>query len=177
MIKETIKVADSIYKRRLAGVRALMKKKRIDALIVPSADPHLGEYVPDHWRVIRWLTGFSGSAATVVITGKFAGLWTDSRYFIQAEEQLKNSGFQLVKLRVPHTPEHIGWLQEKIKKGGTVAVDGRLISANNMRLLESALSTGGAKLNMKADLITPLWKERPPMPDDMAYPLPVKYTG
>jgi len=177
MIKKTIKVADSIYSRRLAGVRALMKKKRIDALIVPSADPHLGEYVPDHWRVIRWLTGFGGSAATVVITGKFAGLWTDSRYFIQAEEQLKNSGFQLVKLRVPHTPEYIGWLQSKINKGGTVAVDGRLISAGNMRLLESALSTGGVKLNMKADLITPLWKERPPMPDDKAFALPVKFSG
>jgi len=92
-------VANSIYSRRLAGVRALMRKKRIDALIVPSADPHLGEYVPDYWRVIRWLTGFSGSTATVVITRSFAGLWTDSRYFIQAEGQLINSGFQLVKLR------------------------------------------------------------------------------
>jgi Xaa-Pro aminopeptidase len=106
---------------RLAGVRAIMKKKGIDALIVPSADPHLGEYVPDHWRVIRWLTGFTGSSATVVITGSFAGLWTDSRYFIQAEEQLKYSGFELVKLRVPHTPEHIEWLQAKVKKGGSVA--------------------------------------------------------
>jgi len=170
-------VANSIYSRRLARVRALMKKKRIDALIVPSADPHLGEYVPDHWRIIRWLTGFSGSTATVVITGGFAGLWTDSRYFIQAEDQLKNSGFQLVKLRVPHTPEHIDWLQAKIKKGNTVAVDGRLISAGNMRLLEAALSSAGAKLNLKADLITPLWQERPPMPDDKAYTLPVRFSG
>jgi len=170
-------VANSIYSRRLARVRALMKKKRIDALIVPSADPHLGEYVPDHWRIIRWLTGFSGSTATVVITSGFAGLWTDSRYFIQAEDQLKNSGFQLVKLRVPHTPEHIDWLQAKIKKGNTVAVDGRLISAGNMRLLEAALSSAGAKLNLKADLITPLWQERPPMPDDKAYTLPVRFSG
>jgi Xaa-Pro aminopeptidase len=170
-------VANSIYSRRLAGVRALMKKKRIDALIVPSADPHLGEYVPDYWRVIRWLTGFSGSTATVVITGSFAGLWTDSRYFIQAEDQLINSGFQLVKLRVPHTPEHIEWLQAKIKKGSMVAVDGRLISAGNLRLLEAALSPGGAKLNIKADLITPLWKERPPMPDDKAFALPVIFSG
>lgn len=170
-------MANSIYSRRLAGVRALMKKKRIDALIVPSADPHLGEYVADHWRVIRWLTGFSGSTATVVITGSFAGLWTDSRYFIQAEGQLNNSGFQLVKLRVPHTPEHIEWLQATIKKGSTVAVDGRLISAGNMRLLEAVLSPGGVKLNIKADLITPLWKERPPMPDDKAFALPVKFSG
>lgn len=170
-------MAKSIYSRRLAGVRALMKKKRIDALIVPSADPHLGEYVPDHWRIIRWLTGFSGSTATVVITGGFAGLWTDSRYFIQAEGQLNNSGFQLVKLRIPHTPEHIDWLQAKIKKGSTVAVDGRLISTGNVRLLEAALAPSGAKLNMRADLITPLWKERPPMPDDEAFALPVKFLG
>ena len=170
-------MANSIYSKRLDGVRALMKKKRTDALIVPSADPHLGEYVPDHWRVIQWLTGFSGSTATVVITHSFAGLWTDSRYFIQAENQLKNSGFQLVKLRVPHTPEHIEWLQAKIKKGSTVAVDGRLISAGNMRLLEAALTPGGVKLNIKTDLITPLWKERPPMPDDKAFALPVKFSG
>ena len=170
-------MAKNIYSRRLAGVRALMKKKRTDALIVPSADPHLGEYVPDHWRVIRWLTGFSGSSATVVITGSFAGLWTDSRYFIQAEEQLKDSGFELVKLRVPHTPEHIEWLQAKIKKGGTVAVDGRLISAGNMRLLEDALLPAGVKLDLKVDLITPLWTERPPMPNDKAFALPVKFSG
>jgi len=170
-------VANSIYSRRLAGVRALMRKKRIDALIVPSADPHLGEYVPDYWRVIRWLTGFSGSTATVVITRSFAGLWTDSRYFIQAEGQLINSGFQLVKLRVPHTPEHIEWLQAKIKKGSMVAVDGRLISAGNLRLLETALAPRGVKLNIKTDLITSLWKERPPMPDDKAFTLPVKFSG
>jgi Xaa-Pro aminopeptidase len=176
MIKKN-RVANINYSRKLAGVRALMKKKEIDALIVPSADPHLGEYVPDHWRIIRWLTGFSGSAATVVITRSFAGLWTDSRYFLQAEDQLKNSGFQLVKLRVPHTPEHIEWLQAKVRKGDTVAVDGRLISAGNMRLLEAALLPGGVKLNIKADLITPLWKERPMMPDEKAFVLPVKFSG
>ena len=158
-------------------MRALMKKKKIDALIVPSADPHLGEYVPDHWRVIHWLTGFSGSAATVVITNSFAGLWTDSRYFIQAEEQLRNSGFELVRLKVPHTPEHIEWLQAKISKGNTVAADGRLISTGNMRLLQAALSPKGIKLNLKADLVTPLWEDRPPMPGDKAFALPLKYAG
>ncbi len=175
--KKTNKVTTSIYLKRLAGVRALMKKKKIDALIVPSTDPHLGEYVPDHWRVIQWLTGFSGSTGTAVITGNFAGLWTDSRYFIQAEEQLRNSGFQLVRLRVPHTPEHIEWLQAKLGKGKTVAVDGRLISAGNMRLLMETLSPKGIRLNLKADLVTPLWKDRPPMPDDKAFALPLRYAG
>jgi Xaa-Pro aminopeptidase len=131
-------MAGNVYMKRLAEVRALMKRKKLDALIVPSSDPHLGEYVPDHWRVIRWLTGFTGSAGTVVITGSFAGLWTDSRYFIQAEEQLSGSGYELVRLKIPHTPEHIDWLREKSRKGWKVGVDGRLISVVQMRLLTSA---------------------------------------
>ena len=100
-------MAENTYRKRLAAVRALMKKRGADALIVPSSDPHLGEYVPDHWRIIRWLTGFTGSAATVIITEGFAGLWTDSRYFLQAAEQLVGSGFKLVKMKVPHSHEHI----------------------------------------------------------------------
>ncbi|HHU98623.1 MAG TPA: aminopeptidase P family protein [Bacteroidales bacterium] len=167
----------SVYMKRLAAVRALMRKKKLDALIIPSADPHLGEYVPDHWRVIRWLTGFTGSAGNVVITRTFAGLWTDSRYFIQAEEQLVGSGFELVRLKVPHTPEHIDWLKEKARKGWKVGVDGRLISVVIMKLLISSLKASGATLNLKADLITPLWKDRPDLPGDSAFELDVKYAG
>jgi len=170
-------VATSIYRKRLAGVRALMKKKKIYALILPSGDPHLGEYVPDHWRVIQWITGFSGSAGTIVITGSFAGLWTDSRYFIQAEEQLRDTGFQLVRLRVPHTPEHIEWLRANVGKGKTVAVDGRLISAGSMRSLKENLAPKGIRLNLKADLVTPLWKDRPAIPAEKAFSLPLRYTG
>ncbi|MBK7490321.1 MAG: aminopeptidase P family N-terminal domain-containing protein [Bacteroidales bacterium] len=170
-------MAVSVYMKRLAAVRALMRKKKLDALIIPSADPHLGEYVPDHWRVIRWLTGFTGSAGNVVITRTFAGLWTDSRYFIQAEEQLVGSGFELVRLKVPHTPEHIDWLKEKARKGWKVGVDGRLISVVIMKLLISSLKASGATLNLKADLITPLWKDRPDLPGDSAFELDVKYAG
>ncbi|MBE0679328.1 MAG: aminopeptidase P family N-terminal domain-containing protein, partial [Bacteroidales bacterium] len=154
-----------------------MKKKSVDALIVPSSDPHLGEYVPDHWRVIRWLTGFTGSAATVVITRSFAGLWTDSRYFIQAEEQLKDSGFKLVRLKVPHTPEHIGWIADTMKKGSRVAVDGRLISADQMTLLKARLAEKGVKLTLKGDLVSRVWTERPSLPGDMAFAHPIEYAG
>ena len=170
-------MAVNIYKTRLAEVRALMKRKGLDALIVPSSDPHLGEYVPDHWRIIRWLTGFTGSAATVIITGKFAGLWTDSRYFIQAEEQLTGSGYELVKLKIPHTPEHIDWLRDKVGKGWKVGIDGRLISVVQMRLLSRAMADAGARLNLKADLISMLWKDRTPLPDSEAFELDVKYAG
>ena len=167
----------NVHKKRLAGLRAAMKKKGIDALIVPVTDPHLGEYVPDHWKVIQWLTGFTGSAATVVITVRFAGLWTDSRYFIQAEEQLQNSGFELVRLRIPHTPEYIEWLAGNIKKGGRVAVDGRVISIGQVRMLEAALEPFGAKLDIKCDLITGAWTDRPALPSEEAFEHPVKYAG
>ena len=88
-------------KEKLAGLRALMTERHIDAYVIPSTDPHLGEYVNDHWRIIAWLTGFTGSAATVVITDTFAGLWTDSRYFVQAENQLAGSGFVLMRPVMP----------------------------------------------------------------------------
>lgn len=170
-------MSGNIHKERLAQVRALMKRKKLDALVVPSSDPHLGEYVPDYWRVIRWLTGFSGSAGNVIITKTFAGLWTDSRYFIQAEEQLAGSGFVLVRLKIPHTPEHIDWLKEKSRKGWKAGVDGRLISAGTMRLLLSAMKEAGARLDLKADLITPVWKDRPALPSGEAFELDVKYAG
>lgn len=170
-------MAANLFKSRLASVRSLMKKKSIDALIIPSSDPHLGEYVPDHWRVIRWLTGFTGSTANVVITRSFAGLWTDSRYFIQADEQLKDSGFDLVRLKVPHTPEHIGWIADTMKRGSRVAVDGRLISAGQMSLLKALLAEKGVKLTMKGDLVSRLWSERPSLPAEMAFAHPAEYAG
>ncbi|TNF38784.1 MAG: aminopeptidase P family protein [Bacteroidetes bacterium] len=170
-------MTNGIYRKRLADMRSLMKQKKLDAIIIPPSDPHLGEYVPDHWRVIRWLTGFTGSAGNVVITRTFAGLWTDSRYFIQAEEQLEGSGFELVRLKIPHTPEHIDWLGGKARKGWKIGVDGRLISVGTMRYLESSLKPAGVKIDLRTDLVTPLWKDRPPLPSEEAFELDVKYSG
>ena len=170
-------MTESPYIKRLASVRDLMKHKGTDALIVPSSDPHLGEYVPDHWRIIRWLTGFTGSAATVIITGDFAGLWTDSRYFLQAAEQLEGSGFKLVKLKVPHSHEHIEWLVNRLKNGTRVAVDGRLISASHMELLMDQLKAKNIRLTLKTDLIAPLWNDRPALPAGMAFSHPLQYAG
>lgn len=170
-------MAENKHKKRLSVVRAQMKKKGIDALIVPITDPHLDEYVPEHWRVIAWLTGFTGSAATVVITPRFAGLWTDSRYFLQAEEQLTGSGFELVRLVIPHTPEYIDWLAVNVTKGGKVAVDGNLISVGQVRQLECALAPRGAKLDIKKDLISKVWTDRPPLSQVKATEHPVKYAG
>ena len=100
----------------ISEIRAYMSDNAIDACIIPSTDPHMGEYIPSHWSAREWVSGFTGSAGTVVITMDFAGLWTDSRYFIQAEQQLKGSGVELVKLVIPHTPEHLTWLSTKLGK-------------------------------------------------------------
>ncbi|HPT11635.1 MAG TPA: aminopeptidase P family protein [Bacteroidales bacterium] len=167
----------SIYKNRLAALRSAMAKRKLDACIIPITDPHLSEYVPEYWRVIEWLTGFTGSAATVVVTKKFAGLWTDSRYFIQAERQLEGTGFTMVKLRVPHTPEYIDWLAGALKSGSRIGVDGRVISVGQARLLKEKLSSKKISLSFRSDLITPIWQDRPPMPDAMAFEHPVSYAG
>ena len=105
---------------RISALRGFMTQNGISAFIVPSTDPHSGEYVPEHWESRRWVSGFSGSAGTVVITTDKAGLWTDSRYFIQAEEQLEGTGIQLFKDRLPDTPSIPEWLGTVLQKGEKV---------------------------------------------------------
>ena len=125
--------------QHLQILREEMKKKRLDAYLIPMTDPHMSEYVPDYWRVIRWFSGFSGSAGTLVVTSDFAGLWTDSRYFLQAEDQLHNPGITLVKLKIPHTPEYMDWLRDNLPAGGVVALDGKSYSIGLFRMLEQKL--------------------------------------
>ncbi|MCA1756932.1 MAG: aminopeptidase P family protein [Bacteroidales bacterium] len=158
-------------------IRRLMLESKLDALIVPVTDPHLGEYVPEHWRIIEWLTGFTGSAANVVITHDFAGLWTDSRYFIAAEEQLKGSGFELVKLKIPHTPEYIEWITSALKAGGRVGVDGRVIPVATVNKMREAFSVKKIELDIEADLISPLWHNRPPMPETGIFEHELRFAG
>lgn len=164
-------------RKKLAALRKAMKEAGVDACIIPASDPHLGEYVPEHWRVIMWLTGFTGSAATVVVTRKFAGLWTDSRYFIQAANQLKNTGYELVRLRVAHSPEYIEWLAENLKKGDRIAVDGRLLSVDLFRILEKATTRKNIIVRTDLRLVEALWEDRPPMPQSVAYDHPLRYCG
>lgn len=158
-------------------IRSLMAERNLHALIVPVTDPHLGEYVPEHWRVIEWLTGFTGSAANVVITHDFAGLWTDSRYFIAAEEQLKGSGFELVKLKIPHTPEYIEWISSALKSGERAGVDGRVIPVATVNRMRDAFSIKKIELDIEADLIGPLWHNRPPMPEREIFEHELRFAG
>lgn len=162
---------------RLTALRELMKKYSLDVYIIPSTDPHLGEYIPAHWRCIAWFSGFTGSAGTIVITRDFAGLWTDSRYFLQAEEQLRNTGIELVKLKMPHSPEYIDWLEEKLKDGSTIGFDGKVMSINLTRKFEKFLEDKNIRINTSKDLVGEIWQNRPPLPDSKIFDFDVKFSG
>ncbi|WP_158210774.1 aminopeptidase P family protein [Myroides phaeus] len=162
---------------KLSEIRFLMKEKGIDGYIIPSSDPHISEYLPDFYKCIAWTSGFTGSAGTLVITQDFAGLWTDSRYFVQANEQLAGTGFELVKLKVQHAPEYVTWLGEKLSEGATVAFDGNLASLAVANSVNSILNPLGIKVNGHVDLLDPVWKGRPALPTEKAYTLPITTTG
>ena len=110
----------------LVALRLAMQQARVDACLIPSADPHLSEYLPEYWQIRKWLTGFTGSVGTVVVTQDFAGIWVDSRYWVQAQAELANSGVTLMKIGVATDPAHAAWLGEHVPQGGVVAVDGTL---------------------------------------------------
>jgi Xaa-Pro aminopeptidase len=149
---------------KIAHLREAMQQAKLDAYVLPHADPHGSEYLPEHWRIMPWLTGFTGSAGTVVLTADFAGLWTDSRYFIQAEAQLKDSGFELMKLKVPHTPEYQAWLVEQLPRDSRVGIDARLLSLSQSRRLAKRFGRHNLTLIDAPDLIDAWWKDRPLLP-------------
>lgn len=165
------------YSSKFASLREAMKENKIDSYIIPSTDPHLGEYIPDHWRIIQWLTGFTGSSATVVITESFAGLWTDSRYFIQAEEQLKGSGVTLMKPLLSEINDFNNWLKENSNPGSKISFDGRIFSVTRLRKLQNLLSGRNIIIDTESDIISVLWSDRPPMPDSMAFDHDTVFCG
>lgn len=162
---------------KLATIRQLMTENKIDAYIIPSSDPHISEYLPEHYRCISWTSGFTGSAGTLVITQDFAGLWTDSRYFVQANQQLADTGFELIKLKVQNTAEYVTWLAEKFTSGNTVAFDGNLASLAVANTVKAGLEPLNINVNGHVDLLGPVWENRPSLPTNPAYLLPIKNTG
>lgn len=164
------------YQEKLIEIRKQMKADNVEAYIIPSADPHISEYLPKHYKCIPFASGFKGSAGTLVITADFAGLWTDFRYFEQAAEQLENSGFELVKQKVQHAPEYIQWLIEKLPKGSAVATDEKLLSILLGDLLTQQLSLRGLKLVNK-DYLSPIWENRPELPAETAFLIPAEQAG
>ena len=147
---------------KLAALRAAMNEHHIDAYLIPSSDPHQSEYLAGHWKSREWISGFTGSAGTVVVTADHAGLWTDSRYFIQAEAQLKGSGVELHKLGVPHTAEHLAWLTNNLPQGSKVGLDGRMFSVGQVRAISKLFYDKNLDLDTSLDLIGKIWQNRPP---------------
>ncbi len=165
-----------VYAERVAAVRAAMRREEVAACVVPSADPHLSEYLPEHWQARAWLSGFTGSAGTLIITEGFAGLWTDSRYFEQAENQLAQSGVELMRLRVPHQPEHLDWLASHLHENDQLAADGACLSLTAKRQLQGVLSGANVRLRTDLDLPGLVWDERPGLPSAPVYPHPAGFV-
>ena len=164
-------------RKRISALRSLMQSKSISAYITYSTDPHSGEYVPAHWESRKWITGFTGSAGTAVITSDDGGLWTDSRYFIQAEEQLTDTGLKLFKERMPETPSIPQWLCRVLKKGERVGIDGYTTSLQTVNELKNELSDYGIKVVMIEDPYKTIWNDRPDLPDNKPFILEEKYSG
>lgn len=164
-------------KERIEQLRTLMREKGIEAYIVPSSDPHQSEYVAEHYTARTFITGFTGSAGTAVITLKDAGLWTDGRYFIQAENQLKGSGVTLYRMGEAGVPTIEAFLKDSLNKGAKVAFDGKVISVDYFRGLQKALESKEFSYDVSEDLIDKVWKDRPEKPCTEVIIHDVKYAG
>ncbi|WP_144965197.1 aminopeptidase P family protein [Pseudomonas sp. DE0010] len=154
--------------QRLAATRKAMAAEGLDALLVPSADPHLSEYLPGYWQGRQWLSGFTGSVGTLVISQQFAGLWVDSRYWEQAERELAGSGIELMKLS-PGQPSALDWLAEHVQPQGCASVDGRAMALASARQLRERLGQRGARLVTDQDVLGRVWSDRPTLPSNPVY--------
>lgn len=162
---------------KLGALRAAMAQHQLAAFLIPSSDPHQSEYVAPRWETRSWLSGFTGSAGTLVVTDNHAGLWTDSRYFIQGEQQLAGSEVALMKQGVPHAPEHVDWLANNLQSGDRLGFDGRVVSLAQARLLKRKLQPKGIHLEARYDLAGSVWQERPAMPESEVFDFPTEYAG
>lgn len=163
-------------KEKLSTLRASMKQMGLSAYIVPGTDPHASEYVADYWKERNWLSGFTGSAGTVAVTTSKAGLWTDSRYFLQAEAQLKGSGIDLMKEGLAETPSIADWIMSELTTDEAVGVNPEMFSAKAYEALKGKFAEANLRL-VSTDLIRPLWNDRPQLPTQPLYVLEEQYAG
>ena len=164
-------------RERVALLRTFMQEKEIRAFIVPSTDPHSGEYVPEFWESRKWISGFTGSAGTAVITDETGGLWTDSRYFLQAASQLEDTGIMLFKDRLPETPSIAEWLGSVLSPGDKVGIDGWVNTTAEAENLQKQLQAYGLQLVSTEDPFQRIWKDRPSLPLNPPFILPLSYAG
>jgi Xaa-Pro aminopeptidase len=167
----------SVIPQRIKQLRNAMRAKGLNAYIIPSTDPHIGEYIPDRWKSREWISGFDGSAGTVIVTLDDAGLWTDSRYFLQGEMQLEGSGIQLFRAGLPGTPDILEWLTANLSPNSTAGIDGTVFTTNEVKRIESALAVKAINLSSDFDLIEEIRTDRPSIPGEGIFELPVEYAG
>ncbi|MDD2799593.1 MAG: aminopeptidase P family protein [Bacteroidales bacterium] len=163
--------------QRIELLRKAMVKKGLEAYIVPSTDPHISEYIASRWKSREWISGFNGSAGTVVVTLEDAGLWTDSRYFLQAEQQLTGSGIDLFKQGLPETPDMLDWIVQNIPAGSAIGLDGGVFTTNEVFRINAKVVAKGFELIPDYDLFEEIWADRPGLPKDEIFDLPVKFSG
>ncbi len=149
-------------REKVAALRKLMQKNKVDAYFIPSADPHQSEYLPEAWKLRDWLSGFTGSAGEVVVTARKAGLWTDGRYFLQASLELPGSGIDLMRMGEPGTPDMPAWVASQLRKGQTLGMDPAVVSIAAAVRFEEALAPYGVRVKyVKPNLVAALWDDRP----------------
>ncbi|MFJ1518777.1 aminopeptidase P family protein [Acinetobacter sp. ABJ_C1_1] len=163
---------DLTVPEKLAKLRELMTNQHVDALVVMSADPHMSEYLPDYWKARQWLSGFSGSVGTLVVTQNFAGLWADGRYWVQAEQQLAGTGFQLQKLTSDESSTHLAWIEKNLSTGSVISVNGQTLSIQQFKALENTAKQHDFKLEIQQDLIGSIWSNRPELPLEQIHLMP-----
>lgn len=159
----------------IISLRTLMERKEISAMIIPSNDPHFGEYIPDHYKCREWLSCFTGSAGTLVVTGHSAALWTDSRYFVQADKELAGTGILLMKLKIAGTPSIPEWIKSELPEGGTVAIDEDLFTYSEYKGYQSALDP--LKVEMISDPFDEIWEGRPSLEFHSVECMPESVSG
>lgn len=164
-------------KERIHALRMTFRPNNIKAFIIPSTDPHLSEYVAPYWMSREWISGFTGSAGTAVILMDKAGLWTDSRYFLQAEKELEGSSITLYKEMLPETPSITKFLCQNLKPGESVSIDGKMFSVQQVEQMKEDLAPYQLQVNLFGDPLKNIWKDRPSMPDAPAFIYDVKYAG
>lgn len=167
----------TIIRERINKARLLMKEHQIDVLIIPTSDPHQNEYLAEHWKIREWLSGFTGSQGTLIIAEDFAGLWVDSRYFLQAENELKDTGIEMMPLQNQGSPEYIDWIADNLEEEALVAIDGSIVSISTIEQMQDEFEDIGIDLTTEVPFIDALWTDRPNRPSAPAFEISTDYTG
>ena len=163
--------------QKLSALRDHMNLHQIDAVIIPSSDPHISEYLASAWKDREWISGFTGSAGIVIVTQDKAGLWTDSRYFLQAEKELKDTEMVLHKLGNQFAPEHLDWLKSELPQNSKVSIDGFDFSKNQVENILSFFKDTNTTVETKLDVVSEIWNDRPIIGGSIVYEHDEKFVG